>query len=93
MKKWEKERLVQHLPNGGKPPATEDDEGLRAFLDSKWGMDSDSGCLLPVPLTWDEFCENIIFIHTSLQRHTQKVKNNPLLSKITWHLSKVNTLP
>lgn len=87
IKKWEKLKnkskrnengkrrgFVQHLPNGGKPPATEEDEGLRAFLDSKWDMDSDSGCLLPVILAWEEFCENIMFIHALLQGNTRKVE-------------------
>lgn len=56
------EMLVKHLPNGGKPPATDDDEGLRTFLDSKLDKASDSGGLLPVALAWDEFCGNIIII-------------------------------
>lgn len=56
------EMLVKHLPSGGKPPAIDDDEGLRKFLDSKFDKTSDSGCLLPVALGWDEFCINIIII-------------------------------
>lgn len=50
----------KHLPSGGKPPATEDDEGLLMFRDSKLEKDSVSGVvnLLPVPLAWDKFCKN-----------------------------------
>ena len=46
---------MQHLPNGGKPPATVDDEGLLVFRDSKLDEDSISCGLLPVPLAWDMF--------------------------------------
>lgn len=43
--------LLNYLPNGGKPPAT-DDDGLRMFLDSALDADSVSGAiiLLPLPL-------------------------------------------
>lgn len=32
-----------NLPSGGKPPATDDDEGLLEFRDSKFDRDSTSG--------------------------------------------------
>lgn len=50
--------LYQHLPNGGKPPAT-DDEGLRASRDSN-GMESPSAAviLLPTPLGLVKVCQN-----------------------------------
>lgn len=43
--------LLNYLPNGGKPPAT-DDDGLRMFLASALDADSVSGAiiLLPLPL-------------------------------------------
>jgi len=53
---------VQNLPSGGKPPATDDEEGLRVFLDSKLDKDSASEVvnLLPVLLAWDRFYQNMI---------------------------------
>ena len=47
-----------HLPRGGKPPAT-DDEGLRMFQDSKFGMGSASDVvnLLPLAFAWVKFCK------------------------------------
>lgn len=48
--------LLQHLPNGGKPPATDDEEGLLILLDSTLDKESVSATLLPVPLPWDKFC-------------------------------------
>lgn len=52
---------MQNLPNGGKPPATDDDEGLLMFRGSKPDKESDSeaGSLLPGPLAWDKFCQNM----------------------------------
>lgn len=52
--------MVKHLPNGGKPPAT-DDEGLRLLRDSILENDSVSGVvdLLPVPIACDRFYKNI----------------------------------
>lgn len=66
-------RQVQNLPSGGRPPATDDEEGLRVLLDSKLDKDSASGAvnLLPVLLAWDRFYKNKI----------QK-KNNLLIKKV-----------
>lgn len=52
--------LYQHLPNGGKPPAT-DDEGLRTSRDSN-GMESPSVAviLLPAPLGLVKLCQKMI---------------------------------
>lgn len=47
--------LVQHLPNGGNPPATVDDEGLLVLRDSELDEDSISCDLLPLPLAWVKF--------------------------------------
>lgn len=57
-----KGNVVKHLPSGGKPPARDNDEGLRTFLDSKLVKTSDSSGLLPVALAWDEFCGTNIII-------------------------------
>ena len=48
-----------HLPSGGKPPATDDEEGLRMFRDSEFGKGSVSEVanLLPLALAWDKFCK------------------------------------
>lgn len=52
---------VKHLPKGGNPPATVEDEGLRAFRDSILEYDSESGAadLLPVFMACDKFYSNI----------------------------------
>jgi hypothetical protein len=57
--------LAQNLPSGGKPPATDDEEGLRIriFLDSTLDKDSASGTLLPAPLPCDKFYQKQDFIY------------------------------
>lgn len=50
-----------HLPSGGKPPATDEEECLREFRDSEFGKDSVSEAvyLLPLALAWDKFYRSI----------------------------------
>lgn len=55
--------MIKHLPKGGKPPATDDEGGLRLLRDSMLDNDSVSGVvdLLPVVLiVCDRFCKNIV---------------------------------
>ena len=72
--------MAQHLTNGGKPPATDDDGGLRIFLDSTLDKDSISDILLPVPLPWEKFCQKIIFINKIVndfrKKKNQETRNN-----------------
>lgn len=50
-----------HLPSGGKPPATDEEECLRGFCDSEFGKGSVSEVanLLPLALAWDKFYRRI----------------------------------
>lgn len=52
---------VMDLPSGGKPPATDEEDGLLLFLDSTFETGSVSGLvnLLPVALAWDKFCKKM----------------------------------
>lgn len=54
----QKLKSIHHLPRGGRPPATDDEDGLRMLRDSRLVKDSISEVvnLLPVPLAWDKFC-------------------------------------
>lgn len=65
--KERKKRIIKFnpdLPNGGNPPATDDDEGLRMFRGSIPDIESGSveGSLLPGPLAWDKFCKIMFHI-------------------------------
>ena len=50
-----------HLPSGGKPPATDDEECLRVARDSEFGKGSVSELvnLLPLALACDKFYKSI----------------------------------
>lgn len=50
-KKCHNSVLCENLPNGGKPPATEDEEDLLMFLVSKLGRESASGVVNLLPAT------------------------------------------
>lgn len=54
------QREREHLPRGGKPPATDEECGLRLFRESELENDSVSEVVnfLPVPLACDRFCKN-----------------------------------
>lgn len=71
---------MKNLPNGGKPPATDDDEGLLMFRGSKPDKESGSevGSLLPGPLPWDKFCQNMFHKYdlTVKKRCQQEKKQN-----------------
>lgn len=73
--------MAQHLTNGGKPPATDDDGGLRIFLDSTLDKDSISDILLPVPLPWDKFCQKMIFINKIVNDFRKKIRRQEIMNK------------
>lgn len=61
-----------HLPSGGKPPATDDDECLRMFRDSEFGKGSVSEVvnLLPLALAWDKFYQIEISMQSINSKYT-----------------------
>lgn len=81
---------MKNLPNGGKPPATDDDEGLLMFRGSKPDKESGSevGSLLPGPLAWDKFCQNMFQKYDlTVKRGANKNRNKSPGNGTRWQTS------
>lgn len=69
-----------HLPSGGKPPATDEEECLRGFRDSELGKGSASEVvnLLPLALAWDKFYRSIFTARLIRSQYTFTSSSNKI---------------